>query len=186
MAATSQAPERTFTPREVMRMVEAGILAEDERVELIEGRLVIVSPQGPPHASLVGALADRLRSAYGAGYAVREEKPIELVDSLPEPDVAVVRGSQADYASRHPAAGDVLLAVEVAVTSQAVDREKTRVYARSAVATVWVIDVPARRVEVYGDPQPDGRYRVVQVLGEDDVVAAPGVAARWRVGELLV
>ncbi len=166
-------------------MVEVGILAEDEPVELIEGRLVIVSPHGPPHASLVGTLADRLRAAYGAGHAVREEKPIELADSLPEPDVAVVRGSQADYGSRHPGASDVLLAVEVAVTSQVADRDKTRIYARGAIATVWVVDVPARRVEVYGDPQPDGRYRVVQVLGEDDVVAAPGVGARWKVRELL-
>ncbi len=124
-------PERSFTSREVIRMVEAGILAPDEPVELLEGRLVIVSPQGPPHASLVAMLADRLRAAYCAGYAVREEKPLDLVDSLPEPDVAVVRGSQADYAARHPHASDVVLAIEASLTSQSLDREKTLIYARA-------------------------------------------------------
>jgi Putative restriction endonuclease len=114
-------------------MVEAGVIGPDEPLELLEGRLVLVSPQGPPHASLVGALAEKLRAAYGAGHAVREEKPLELPDSLPGPDVAVVHGAQLDYAARHPNAGDALLVVEVAVTSQALDHEKARIYARAGV-----------------------------------------------------
>jgi Uma2 family endonuclease len=181
-----QAPERTFSPREVLRMVEAGILRADEPVELLEGRLVLVSPQGPPHASVVGALAEKLRGAFGPGVAVREEKPLELPDSLPEPDVAVVRGAQLDYAARHPGGGDALLAVEVAVTSQEIDREKARVYARAGVPVLWLLDVPARRLEVHTDPRPDGRYRLVQVLGDDDEVSPPGTTTRWKVRQLLV
>jgi Uma2 family endonuclease len=179
------APERPFSPREVQRMVEVGILRPDEPVELLEGRLVLVSPQGPPHASIVAALADRLRAAYGAGHAVREEKPIELTDSLPEPDVAVVKGAHSNFAARHPGAQDVVLVAEVALTSQALDRDKTRIYARGGVPVVWLIDVPARRLEVYADPQPDGRYRLVQVLGEEDVVTAPTGSAKWSVREIL-
>src|ERR1700679_4057799 len=109
MTAATTAPERSFTPREVLRMVEAGILSPEEPVELLEGRLLIVSPQGPPHAAVVGAVSDRLRGAYAPGHTVREEKPIELPDSLPEPDVAVVSGSQLDYASRHPLPSEVVL-----------------------------------------------------------------------------
>jgi Uma2 family endonuclease len=116
---------------------------------------------------------------------VREEKPIELADSLPEPDVAVVRGSQLDYAARHPRPSDILLAVEVAVTSQAIDRDKTRIYARASVATVWIVDVPERRLEGYEDPQPVGRYRGVHVLGENDSVAPPGVASQWNVRDIV-
>jgi Uma2 family endonuclease len=179
------AVERTFSPREVLRMVEAGILAPDEPVELLEGRLVLVSPQGPAHASVIGALAERLRSAHGTGFAVREEKPLELRDSLPEPDLAVVRGAQLDYASRHPGGADTVLVVEVAVTSQELDHEKASVYARAAVPVLWLLDIPARRLEVHTDPQPDGRYRLVAVLGDDDVVAPPGTSARWKVRELL-
>jgi Uma2 family endonuclease len=166
-------------------MVEAGILSPEEPVELLEGRLLLVSPQGPPHASIVGSVSDRLRAAYAPGHAVREEKPIELPDSLPEPDVAIVTGSQLDYASRHPAPSEVVLAVEIAVTSQALDRDKARIYARAGIAVVWLLDVPARRLEVHSEPQPDGRYRVVRVLGEDDGVTPPGLAGTWRVRDLL-
>ncbi len=176
---------RLFTPAEVLRMVAAGVLADGEPVELIEGRLVVVSPQGPPHSSTVGALADRLRRAYEPGHAVREEKPIELSDGLPEPDVAVVRGQQVDYGKRHPRATDVLLLVEVAVTSQEVDREKTRGYARDGVPEVWLLDVPARRLEVHVDPQRDGSYRVAKILGEQDELSPPGLAIVWKVAELL-
>jgi Uma2 family endonuclease len=182
--AIGQAPERTFSPSDVLRMIDSGILRPDEPVELLEGRLVLVSPQGPPHASIVGALADRFRAAFGAGCTVREEKPIELADSLPEPDVAVVRGAQLDYGSRHPGPADVVLAVEVAVTSQQFDRDKARIYARGGVALLWLIDVPAQRVEIHADPQRDGRYRLVQVLGESDDMVLPMLAVRWKVREL--
>jgi Uma2 family endonuclease len=185
MASPAQSHTRRFSPGEVLRMVETGILREDEPVELLEGRLVIVTPQGPTHAALVGALADRLLLAYGAGYAVREEKPIELADSLPEPDVVVVRGSQLDYAARHPGPSDVVLAVEVALTSQRLDRDKARIYARGAVAVLWLLDVPARRLEVRADPQPDGSSRSMCVLGVDDEVELPGLTAAWKVRELL-
>jgi Uma2 family endonuclease len=174
-------PERRFTPSEVLRMLEAGILRPDEPVELLEGRLVLVAPQGPPHASTVALLGDRLRSAYGTGLAVREEKPIELLDSLPEPDLAVVRGSHLDYGSRHPHAHEVVLAVEVAVTSQAMDRDKIPIYARAGIPVLWLLDVPAHRLEVHADPRPDGRYRTVRVLGADDEVELPSLGAKWKV-----
>lgn len=165
-------------------MVDAGILRPDEPVELLEGRLVLVSPQGPSHASVVGVLAERLRAAYGVGFAIREEKPVELATSLPEPDVAVVRGTQRDYVARHPGGADAVLVVEVAVTSQEIDREKTRLYAEANVPVVWLLDVPARRLEVHTDPQPGGRYRLVQVLAEDDIVTAPGTGARWNLHQI--
>jgi Uma2 family endonuclease len=174
-----------FSPRDVARMVDEGILRPDEPVELLEGRLVIVSPQGPPHASLVGALAEKLRAAYGARHAVREEKPLELSDSLPEPDVAVVRGEQLDYAAQHPSGSDALLVVEVAVTSQMLDRDKARLYAKASVPVFWLLDVPARRLEVHTDPQPDGRYRFVQVLSDEDAAGPPETQTRWKVRELL-
>lgn len=176
---------RLFTPAEVLRMVAAGVLGAEEPVELIEGRLVVVSPQGPSHSSTVGALADRLRRAYEPGHAIREEKPLQLADGLPEPDVAVVRGQQSDYAAHHPTGPDVVLLVEVAVTSQDIDREKTRGYARAGVPVVWLLDVPARRLEVHSDPQSDGRYRLAKILAPDDEIVAPGLSIAWKVRDLL-
>jgi Uma2 family endonuclease len=147
------------------------------------------SPQCGRHRTGTRAnfLAERFaafRAALDKGYSVREEKPIELSDSLPEPDIAIVRGVQLDYASRYPGASDVVLAVEVAVTSQQFDRDKARIYARGGVALLWLIDVPAQRLEIHGDPQPDGRYRLAQVLGESDDLLPPVLAVRWKVREV--
>jgi Uma2 family endonuclease len=133
---------------------------------------------------MVAALAEMLRAAFGAGHAVREEKPLQLADSLPEPDVAVVRGVQRDYVARHPGAADAVLVVEVAVTSQAFDHDKARIYARAGEAVLWLVDLPARRLEVHTDPQADGRYRVVQVLADGDEVAVPATCRRLAVGTL--
>jgi Uma2 family endonuclease len=125
---------RLFTPDEVPRRVGAGILGEDEPVELVEGRPVVVSPQGPIPSSPVGGLAERPRAAYGPGFTARADKPLQLAGGLPEPDVAVVRGGPLDYRARYPVPADVVLVVEAAVTSRRLDRRKARGYARGGVA----------------------------------------------------
>src|SRR5690348_17305516 len=123
-------PSRRFTAAEVLRMVELGILAEDEPVELIDGALITVSPQGPRHRALATIVHDRLQTAFGAGYHVQDHSPIDGgPNSLPEPDVAVVRGSPRDLLDRHPAAADLALVVELSVTSHALDRAKATTYA---------------------------------------------------------
>lgn len=167
-------------------MVEAGILDEDEPLELIRGELIVVTPQGPQHSYTTGSVADRLRAAYDGVAFIREQMPLVTSGtSLPEPDVAVVRGRREDFADRHPSGHDALLVVETAITSQKVDHDKAADYAEGGVAVYWLLDVPARRIEVHREPQPDGRYRVVHVLAAGDEVEVPGTALRWRVSELL-
>src|SRR5436190_11722511 len=130
MGTLEQWPIRRLTVEETLRMLDAGILEEDEPVELLDGVLVEMTPQGPTHSSGTGDLADRLREAYGGRACVREEKPlVASVHSLPEPDVAVVRGRQGTYAKRHPTGADALLVVELALTSRALDRRKAAIYA---------------------------------------------------------
>jgi len=179
---------RRFTADEVLRMVAAGVLAEDEPLELLEGRLVVVSPQGPSHAYVTGQVARVLRGAIeakGVGY-VREEKPLALgADSLPEPDVAAVSGAPADHAGRHPTGGEAIVVVEVAVTSQEADRAKRAIYARGGVEVLWLVDVVGRTVEVHTEPQRDGRYRRVEVLAEGDALSVPGGDAPVVVRDLL-
>jgi len=177
---------RRFNVEDVMKMVDAGILRDDERVELLHGELVVVSPQGPPHSTATSLLVDALRAAYGAGYCVREAKPlIAGDDELPEPDVAVVRGSPRDYADRHPSGDDAVLVVEAARTSHATDREKIGIYARGGVPVYWLLDLKVRHLEVFTDPQPDGRYRTVSVLAEHETVELPVVGGTLRVAALL-
>ena len=171
---------RRFSASEVLQMVNAGIVSEDEPLELINGRLVHVVPQGPEHSTLTTRLRGLLLAAYrDQAVIVREEKPLAVDEySLPEPDLAVVRGVTADYAAAHPAASDVVLAVEVAVTSGDRDRgEKLPTYATSGIAQVWIVDAPARRVEVYTEPQTDGRYRCVRLLAPGDDIELPSAEA---------
>jgi Uma2 family endonuclease len=178
---------RRFTSEEVVRMIEVGILREDEPLELVRGQLIVVPPQGPEHSTITARLADRLRALYAGRAVVREEKPLFAGTSgLPEPDVAVITGRHEDYARAHPRGVDALLVVEVAVTSQATDRAKALDYAQGAVPVLWLIDVPARRLEVHTEPQPDGRYRLVHILAGADEVALPGTDTRWRVDALFV
>lgn len=177
---------RRFSLDEVMRMIDAGILAEDEPIELIGGELLVRTPQGPEHSYTTGSLADRLRDAYrGIGF-VREEKPlVTSTASLPEPDVAVIRGRREQFAHRHPSGTGALLVVETAITSQKTDHEKATAYAEGGVPVYWLLDVPARRLEVHREPQPDGRYRVVHVLAATDEVDVPETSLHWSIADLL-
>jgi Uma2 family endonuclease len=190
----SSAPEshadmqtRRFTVDDVLRMANAGILRDEERCELIGGKLIVVPPQGPEHSVINTDLRDRLIEAYRDLGHVRDDKPLQVSEvSLPEPDLAVVRGNARDFARAHPHGTDVLLVVETAVTSHVIDRAKAQEYAHGGVAVYWLLDVPARRLEVHTEPQPDGRYRVVQVLARDDEVEVPGTRHRWVVSTLFV
>lgn len=178
---------RRFTVDEVLKMVEVGILHEDEPLELIGGRLIVVPPQGPEHTVTTTSLRDRLGAVYAGRAHIRQESPLRVSDeSLPEPDLAVVPGDVHQFARAHPRGEDTILVVETAVTAQRADHAKADEYARGGVPRYWLIDVPARRVEVHTDPQPDGRYRLVRVLGEDDEVELPDTDVRWRVGSLFL
>ncbi len=180
----AEQPRRRFTADEVARMVEAGILAEDEHLELLDGELFAMSPQGPRHRATTVRLHRRLAEAFGPAFHVQDHSPIAAgPDSLPEPDVAVVRGSEADFADRHPSGADVALVVEVSVTSHALDRAKASVYARAGVAEYWQLDAPGRRLWVSTEPR-GGEYRVVRLLRDDEGVPVAGGSV--RVADLLV
>ncbi len=187
MSVRAEREVRRFTVDEVERMVEAGIIREDEPLELLEGELVVVSPQGPPHASVTSLLHDAVRDAYRGAFAVREAKPMVAGPrGLPEPDIAVFRGTQRDFLSRHPRGDEAVLVVEVAHTSHAEDHEKAAVYARAGVPVYWLLDLPNRRLEVYAAPLADeGRYALVRLLREDEEVELPALDVRWRVATLL-
>jgi Uma2 family endonuclease len=185
MVSTDPFPRRAFTAEEVWRMVDVGVIQPDEHVELLQGELVVVTPQGPAHASLTTTLRTRLERAFGVGFHVRNHSPVVgTVDSIPEPDVAVVRGDPRTFVARHPDAGDVPLVAEVAKTSLAIDRRKAVVYAQAGYATYWLIDVEARQVEVRTEPH-DGLYTRTEVVAENGELAVPVVGGTVRASELL-
>jgi Uma2 family endonuclease len=155
-----------LTVADVERMVESGILGEDAAVELLEGELVAVSPQGPAHTSAKAVLAERLRRAFAGDAYVRDQDPLHCGRfSLPEPDLAVVRGRPEDHRARHPRGDEARLVIEVSRTTQRVDRAKALVYARAAVPEYWLVDVDARIVLVHREPHDDG-YAVQTIVDE--------------------
>lgn len=140
-------------------MAEAGILTPDDRVELIEGRVIKMSPIGSKHAACVKRLNGILQKTFGPK-TVCIQSPVRLNDySEPEPDVALVRARDDYYESNHPAAADTLLIIEVADPTVLTDRNiKVPLYARSEVAEVWLVNLPSQRVELFWDPQA-GTYQ---------------------------
>ena len=150
---------RPITVEAFHRMGEAGILAADDRVELIDGEIIDMSPIGALHAALVDALVRHFGRHAGDAVVVRCQNPLRLDDvNQPEPDVAVL-GTRPDfYTTAHPGPADVRLLVEVADTSLAYDLGvKVPLYARHGIPEVWVIDVATRRTTLFRRPT-DGRY----------------------------
>jgi Uma2 family endonuclease len=147
------------TVDEYHRMAEAGVLAPDARVELIEGEVVDMASIGTRHASTVKRLNRLFLEAAGARAIVSVQDPLRLGDmSEPEPDLMLLRPRDDWYASNHPTATDVLLLVEVSETSVRYDREiKIPLYARHGVQEVWIVDVDDRVVRFFRRPR-DGAY----------------------------
>ena len=142
-----------FTVAQYQRLIENGVLTPDDKVELFENRLVHREPRDPPHDGTVGLVAKELRTALPPGWDARCLLSLELPDSQPEPDFAIVREDPADYTTRHPTQDDTALVIEVANATLHCDQTlKTRIYARAGVAVYWIINLVDRRVEVYSQP----------------------------------
>lgn len=153
--------KRRFDVDEYYRMAEAGILSPDDRVELIEGEIVTMSPIGSRHAAGVDRTARAFfsRVAPEAGI-VRVQAPVRLSHRTePQPDISILRPRADFYAEAHPGPGDILLVVEVGDSSLEYDRHiKTRVYADAGIPEYWLVDIDGRRLTRFRDPQ-QGRYR---------------------------
>ena len=137
-----------FSVDDYHRMAEAGILTEDERVELIRGEIVMMSPIGSRHSACVSRLIDAFEPIHDQ--AIRSvQSPLRLEDSEPEPDFVLVARRDDYYAAELAGAGDAHLVVEVADTSQRYDREvKGPLYAENGVREYWLIDLAAERIEI--------------------------------------
>jgi Uma2 family endonuclease len=149
----SQPPQRRFTVAEYHRMIETGVLTEQDAVELLEGWVVFKMARHPRHDNTLVRLERILNRLLGPEWVMRGQSAITTDESEPEPDVAVVRGPVEQYDDRHPAPADVALVVEVAAVSLTHDRTvKARIYARAQLPEYWIVNVNDIEVEVYRDP----------------------------------
>ncbi len=167
-------------------MVRCGILADDDRLELLDGALVVKEPQGPEHSDVSALVADKLRTACGGGVHARLHSPVAAgPKSLPEPDVALCKGSAGQYTRAYPGPEDILLVVELAAGPPTRERRKIDIYARAGIREYWLLDLRRERLHVYQEPTRDGTYARVTVLTRPDSVAVPGSTATLSVAALL-
>ena len=165
----AEAPYR-WTRETYDRAVEAGVFGPHDRLELIDGRLLAMTPRGSRHAAIVGHAGDVLRGVFGAGCSVRTQSPLAVgADSEPEPDLAVVSGRALDYLDGHPTTA--LPVVEVSDDSLRRDRSlKQRLYARHGIPEYWILALPDARLEVHRDPAAGG-YRTVLIRRAGETIA---------------
>lgn len=175
----AQVARRLITIAEYEQMIKAGVFDEDDRIELIEGDIVKMSPIGAAHAGFVKRL-NRLLSNRVAGQAiVAVQDPIRLARSEPEPDLALLRPRADDYIRSLPEAADVLLIIEVADTSTEYDRlVKLPVYAAAGIPETWLLDLNRRLIEVYRQPGEAGyaEKRTLRSQAPLTLAALPGLA----------
>jgi Uma2 family endonuclease len=182
-------PRRAFTAEDLRRMIDVGVIKEDERIELIEGELVVMASKGYAHEFVRAALTELLSDARPKGIRVLSEPTLQLEDNVVvEPDIAVFPRasfieSKAGFV-RLPE-GTILLLVEVAVTSLRYDKiRKAPLYARNGVREYWVVDANERKAWVYTKPTANGWSSMVEVGPEDELTtpAIPGLII--KLGEL--
>lgn len=146
------------------------------RTELIRGIIIEKMSKSPLHAAIAKRLYDMLLHMVPSGYVVRREDPLTFADSEPEPDLAVVRGSEAEFFHAHPATAE--LVVEVAVSNPALDRANASLYAEAGVREYWIVLVQDQRIEVRRRLE-NADYQELRVFGRDETIscdAVPGVS----------
>ena len=169
---------RRFTLDEYHRMGETGILRPDDRVELIEGEIIEMSPIGSRHAGTVARIQHFFSTRLADRAVVWSQNPLLLVQhqSEPEPDIMLLAARVDFYVARLPEPPDVRLLIEVADTSLPYDRRtKLPLYARAGVAEVWLVDLDAGRVEIHRGPT-ESRYRDVRIPRADETFAPDALA----------
>jgi Uma2 family endonuclease len=164
-----------LTRRDYYRLGEAGILADADRVELLEGQLVDMSPIGPRHAIVTDNLTELLVTGFASRTRVRCQQPVVLDDgSEPQPDLALARRPWTGYPHDHPGPDDIFLLIEVSDSSLGFDSTVKRdLYARAGIQELWIVDLTTDTVLVHRRPSPGGYGSVVSV----QVPAALGVEA---------
>ena len=153
--------KRKFTVAEYYRMAEVGILHHTERVELLDGEIIVMAPIGIPHATGVRRMERVLHQALGEAAAISVQNPVRLDDHAElEPDIALLRFREDDYATAHPGPADTLVVVEVSDSSLAFDLgDKARRYAAAGIPEMWVMNLPGDCIDRLDQPGPAGYAR---------------------------
>ncbi len=150
---------KRFTIEEYHRLIDLGVFKETDRLELIKGQLIEMSPKGTMHTVACSVLYRELATLLGGIAALRCQDPITLTNSEPEPDLLVARGQEADYLHHHPYPADIILVIEVADSTLMFDQTtKLDLYAEANINNYWIVNLKDRQLECYRQPyqKPSG------------------------------
>lgn len=170
---------RQWTVNDYHRMLDAGILAESDRVELLNGEIIEMSPQRPPHTTATKRAYDYFKPLLSGKADVRSQSPIILSSlSEPEPDIAVVAIDELEYSLSHPKPNDIFLLIEVADSTLARDLgEKAKAYSKANIQEYWLVDIKERQVHIFLHPDGD-TYQQKRLKSEDNscsILAFPDI-----------
>lgn len=181
----TQVKRQLFTVEDYYKMAEVGILKPTDRVELINGEIIQMSPIKSLHASVVTWLGEELNFQLRGKATVRIQNPIRIdTYSEPEPDIAVVKYKKDKYRNQHPTGEDVYLVIEVADTTLMKDRTiKKQLYAAVGIPEYWIINLKAKQIEVYRQPSGKG-YTIEKIAKTGETLAAQGIDFEVEVGEV--
>jgi Uma2 family endonuclease len=148
---------RRFSVSEYHRLIELGILTEDDNLELLDGYLVHKMSRNPPHDAAIQKALKKWLRLLPPGWDLRVQSAITLTESEPEPDFAIVRGDETTYVARHPSPADIGLVIEVSDSTLQGDRDdKGSIYAEAGIDCYWIVNLIDRQVEVYTVPSSPG------------------------------
>lgn len=167
VSETATDPQRRrWTLAEYHQLADTGMF-DGQRVELVEGDVLVMSPQKHRHAVSLSLTCDVLRDVFGGDYWIRSQMPLSLgTTSEPEPDVAVLRGAPRDY-SQHP--DSALLIVEISDTTLSSDRDKkATLYANAGIEDYWIVNLVNRQLEVFRNPQPGEKAHYAESVIVDE------------------
>jgi Uma2 family endonuclease len=166
-------PVRKFSVEEYFKLVDMGLLDENDNCELLEGWIVPKMVKKPPHDGTIDIVLTRLSKLLPDGWYIRVQNVLQTATSAPEPDLAVARGECDSFTEHHPQGTDVGLVIEVADSSLVIDRRKALIYAAAEVPRYWIVNLPDRCVELFEDPQPTSegiRYAAPRIIrGTDEL-----------------
>jgi Uma2 family endonuclease len=161
---------RLWTVEEYHRMIEAGIFPSEDKVELLDGRIVKMSPQTPPHAATTQRIDRYLQNLLYNQAQIRVQLPVTLSTSEPEPDIAVVRIDNSYYSNIHPTTNNIFLLIEVSCSTLKYDKEeKGKIYGRDGITDYWVLDVIENLAYIYRNPTTTG-YKQEIILSPNDII----------------
>ncbi len=168
---TSYLQRKLFSVAEYYQLAQVGILNESDRVELINGEIIKMSPINSPHGGMVNRLTRILYKMLDDQLMITVQNPISLDNySEPEPDLVVAKFDSDDYAKKHPCPADVLLIIEVSDSTLEKDRSvKSPLYAKAGIKEYWIVDLVNKKIEIYREPVED-EYHFKQIISKKDQI----------------